>query len=135
MFSRRLLLQSAAAPFWLPAATCGFPDNLPFRALFPLPTDDASVSPPGFGWWRATGASSYRLIVLGKADYEPVGFTDPVHLPNRTFPAGDYSDQSDQLQSPDAVGGLAEWRLNQRREEFAADAIGTEDGVLRLRNI
>jgi hypothetical protein len=135
VFSRRLLLQSAAAPYRLPAATCGFPDKLPFRALFPLPTDGASVNPPDFGWWRATVASSYRLIVRGKADYEAVGFTDPVHLPNRTFPAGDYSDQSDQLQFPDVVGGRGEWRINQRREEFAADAIGTEDRVLRLRNI
>jgi hypothetical protein len=33
-FTRRLLLQGAAAPFWLPAATSQFPDKLPFRALF-----------------------------------------------------------------------------------------------------
>jgi hypothetical protein len=42
------------------------------------------INPPGFGWWRAKGASSYRLIVRDPANYEAAGLTEPVHLPNRT---------------------------------------------------
>ncbi len=50
-FLRRVFLQSAPAPLWLPVATVQFPGKLPFRGPFPLPADGASVgiNPPGFG--------------------------------------------------------------------------------------
>lgn len=96
--SRRVFLKSlpAVGPvLWLPAEV-RFPDKQPERALFPQPANgtDASINPPGFAWWRAQGAPSYRLLVRdagGKLVYEAAGLNDPVHLPDRTFQPGEYS--------------------------------------------
>ncbi len=60
------------------------------------PTDGAevAVTPPGFAWWRAAGASAYRLIIReegGRTVYESEPHPDPVHLPSRALPPGTYS--------------------------------------------
>ena len=90
----------AAGPLWLPrpgaAAEVRFPDAQAERALFPTPAESASVgvNPPGFAWWRAAGAATYRLVVrdaAGKLVHEASGLKDPVHLPTRTLPPGDYT--------------------------------------------
>ncbi len=95
--SRRAFLASVPAasfPAW--GAEAGFPSTAPARALFPQPADgaEAAINPPGFGWWRAAGAVSYRLMVStasGKSAYEAAGLKDPVHLPDRVLPPGDYT--------------------------------------------
>ena len=95
--SRRAFLASVPAasfPAW--GAATGFPSTAPVRALFPQPADgaEAAINPPGFGWWRAAGAAAYRLIVRtasGKSAYEAAGLKDPVHLPDRALPPGDYT--------------------------------------------
>ena len=99
--SRRGFLKSlpAAGPvLWLPASAgeVRFPERQAERALFPAPADGAApaINPPGFAWWRAGGAESYRLEVrdsAGKVAYEAAGLKDPVHLPARTLAPGEYS--------------------------------------------
>ncbi|MEK7408073.1 MAG: DUF4962 domain-containing protein [Acidobacteriota bacterium] len=95
--TRRVFLRAVpAAPLaWAPAAAAAFPDRQPARALFAQPPERAaaSINPPGFAWWRAQGASTYRLLVrnaAGKTVYEAADLTDPVHLPARTLEPGDY---------------------------------------------
>src|SRR5688572_13282693 len=84
-----------AAGSWNDAWAAEFPGKMPPRALFPTPADGAAVgiNPPGFAWWRAQGAASYRLIITGgdaRPVYQSGAVPDPVHLPNRTLPPGDY---------------------------------------------
>lgn len=73
-----------------------FPAKQAERALFPTPPDGATVgiNPPGFAWWRAPGAAAYRLVILdsaGRQVYEAGGMADPVHLPSRVLPPGEYA--------------------------------------------
>ncbi len=87
------LLGSAAAGRARPVA---FPERQPARALFPTPAQGAEVrlNPPGFAWWRAQGAATYRLKIQngnGHVAYEAEDLKDPVHLPDQTFDAGEYS--------------------------------------------
>jgi len=99
--SRRAFLQivpTAGPVLWLPAsaAQVRFPEKQSERALFMQPLDGAepAVNPPGFAWWRAAGAHSYRLEVrtsAGKVACEAAGMKDPVHLPTRTLPPGEYT--------------------------------------------
>lgn len=82
-------------PEWVGAAAGEFPATQPERALFPTPLDGATVgiNPPGFAWWRAPGAASYRLTIVdaaGRAVYQASDLIDPVHLPSRTLTPGDY---------------------------------------------
>jgi len=72
-----------------------FPQRQPERALLMQPPEGAEVAinPPGFAWWRAPGAAGYRLLVrdaAGKSAYESPLLRDPVHLPTRTLPPGEY---------------------------------------------
>jgi len=72
-----------------------FPERRPDRACFPRPREDAEVdiNPPGFCWWRAENAASYRFVLEdtnGRLLHEAPGLIDPVHVPDRTFPAGPY---------------------------------------------
>ncbi len=99
--SRRDFLRSAAvaglAPGVAPAAPVAFPSELPSeRVLFPQPAGGAvaAITPPGFAWWRAEGAAAYRLTILdrtGREIYRAEGLPDPVHLPDRALPPGDYA--------------------------------------------
>jgi hypothetical protein len=76
------------------AASPQFPTAPVPRTLFPQPADgaEAAVNPPGFGWWRAAGAQGYRLTVERGSStvYQSPVLKDPVHLPDRIFPPGDY---------------------------------------------
>ncbi len=111
MLNRRDFLHTAALPLLLgreAAAAGNFPASAPERALFPCPPNGATagVNPPGFAWWRAEGATSYRLIVRnssGRTVYEADRLLDPVHLPNRTLPPGDYSWDVEALDSSGSV--------------------------------
>lgn len=73
-----------------------FPAEAPGeRALFPQPRDGETVllTPPGFAWWRAAGAELHRVVVTdarGSELYRSPLLADPVHLPDRTFPPGEY---------------------------------------------
>ena len=99
--TRRQLIAMAVAP-WAPLSAQaaappppGFPKSPPDRALFPCPADGMTVgvNPPGFAWWPAGGAASYRLTVQdsrGRVVYEGRTDKDPVHLPSRAFPSGEY---------------------------------------------
>lgn len=89
---------SAGPLLWLPAgaAEVRFPGQQAERALFPTPADGAApaINPPGFAWWRAPGAATYRLEIRdasGRMAYEAAGLPDPVHLPARVLPPGDYA--------------------------------------------
>ncbi len=97
--SRRTLLGAVGGWVWTAgraAAQAGaFPAVQPDNTLFPTPRDGAAVgiNPPGFGWWRAPGASMYRLNIwneVGHQVYTAPYLKDPVHLPDRVFPAGEY---------------------------------------------
>lgn len=98
MITRRTFLGFASTPFTaLPISVwaVGFPERQPERALFPCPAQGAEVgvNPPGFAWWRAEGAASYRLLIRNAARsvvYRVEGLTEPAHLPNRTLPPGIY---------------------------------------------
>lgn len=75
-----------------------FPDTRPKRGSFmrPLPKEVLDISPPGFCWWRAAerGRVGYRLRILDanrKAAYESPLLDDPVHVPDRVLPAGNYA--------------------------------------------
>ena len=72
-----------------------FPKNRPPRASFPRPADGEKVeiNPPGFCWWRAEGAQSYRFEIQnanGETVYQAEDLTDPVHVPDKTLPPGEY---------------------------------------------
>jgi len=98
------------------AAQTQFPSAAQPRTLFPQPADgaEASINPPGFGWWRAPGAAGYRLVIRGsgKTIYRSPALKDPVHLPDRTLAPGSYTWDVEAL---DAAGNVAarrgEWKL------------------------
>ncbi len=96
MRRREFLL--SPAPLLLPhgLAAAGFPEKPEPRALFPAPKDGQTVglNPPGFAWWRAKGASDYRIVIRDakkREVYAAAGLPDPVHVPCRSFRPGRYS--------------------------------------------
>jgi hypothetical protein len=99
------------------AAAPQFPATAPERTLFPQPADgaEAPINPPGFGWWRAPGASAYRLIIRsagGATVYESAPLKDPVHLPDRTLAPGDYTWDVEALDAAGkAVARRGAWKL------------------------
>jgi len=107
---------AASLPAWAAAPT-GFPKSQPERMLFPCPAENATVgvNPPGFAWWTAGGAASYRLIVKragGQLEYEARVGKDPVHLPPRTFPPGEYTWDVEALDDKGApFARRGEWRF------------------------
>jgi len=121
MLRRRDFLHGAAAPLLVPpkalCAAVAFPQTPPPRGLFPRPANGAAagVNPPGFAWWRAPGASGYRLVVRdtsGKTVYESPRLLDPVHLPDRTFPPGSYTWDVEALgASGSVVARRGAWRF------------------------
>ncbi len=121
MITRRGLLHVAAAPLAglpsLAGETAAFPKEAPTRALVPCPGNEESVrvNPPGFAWWRARGASTYRLSVQdasGAVVFEAADLKDPVCLPDKTFPRGAYRWN---VEAVDASGKVldrrGEWRF------------------------
>jgi len=75
-----------------------FPDTRPKGGNFVRPEAGQilDVSPPGFSWWRAAprGEASYQLLVFSeKSDtiYARSDLQDNNHVPDRVFPAGDYT--------------------------------------------
>ncbi len=65
------------------------------RMLFPRPQDGAKVdiSPVGLAWLPCPAAAKYRVEIFdqgGDKVYEQNVDSDPVHLPDRMFPAGVY---------------------------------------------
>lgn len=96
-YTRRQAIEAAAAAGLLPASAraAAFPTSQPERALYPCPPDGAQVgvNPPGFAWWLAPGAATYRLTVrdsAGKPVYQADALREPVHLPARTLAPGRY---------------------------------------------
>jgi hypothetical protein len=87
----------AGTPPGFAAAPAAFPaEAASERVLFPQPLDAAAaaINPPGFAWWRAPGAASYRLEIrdrAGRRVYEAAGLPDPVHLPAAVLPPGEYA--------------------------------------------
>ncbi len=85
----------------LPAAvglTGKFPESRPPNGSFARPVEGEVVdlSPPGFSWWRTApaGQATYRLTVIdrqGRVAYESPQLTDPVHVPEKVLPAGQYT--------------------------------------------
>ncbi len=78
-------------------AQVSFPVEQPENGNFnrPLPEDVLDISPPGFCWWRAAPRDeiSYRLrieSVSGEMVYQSSLLNDPVHVPDRILPPGDY---------------------------------------------
>ncbi|MGB2862239.1 MAG: hypothetical protein WBC05_02845, partial [Sedimentisphaerales bacterium] len=64
--------------------------------LFPRPGDGAelAISPVGLAWLPCPTAADYRVDIFkknGNRIYSQNVGKDPVHLPDRVFPAGDYS--------------------------------------------
>jgi len=64
--------------------------------LFPRPVDGARlpISPVGLAWLPCPKAEDYRVDIFEKNGgliYSENAGKDPVHLPDRVFPAGDYS--------------------------------------------
>jgi hypothetical protein len=80
------------------------------------------MNPPGFCWWRAEGAATYDFRIedhTGRIVYETKGLTDPVHVPARALPPGEYSWRVTALR--DAPGGVLDtW--GPRRFSLAAGA-------------
>lgn len=67
-----------------------------YRMLFPRPLDGTAIdiSPVGLAWLPCPGADSYRVEIYdagGAKVYEQSGIAEPVHLPDRVFPAGTYT--------------------------------------------
>ncbi len=66
------------------------------RMLFPRPADGAElpISPVGLAWLPCPAAADYRVEIFeknGNRIYSQNVGKDPVHLPDRVFPVGDYS--------------------------------------------
>ncbi|MHC4324259.1 MAG: DUF4962 domain-containing protein, partial [Planctomycetota bacterium] len=66
------------------------------RMLFPRPANGAElpISPVGLAWLPCPAAENYRVDIFkkeGNRIYSQNVGKDPVHLPDRVFPAGDYS--------------------------------------------
>jgi len=124
-FSRRGFLISLPAWAWR-AQTNAFPSAQPERASFMQPADGAqpAINPPGFAWWRARGASAYRLLIRdagGRVIYESQPHPDPVHLPGRAFPAGDYAWDVEALDPSGRIMARRGWwrfRLNEGLPEL-----------------
>jgi hypothetical protein len=65
------------------------------RMLFPRPADgtELSISPVGLTWLPCPAAADYRVDIFkknGNRIYSKNVGKDPVHLPDRVFPTGDY---------------------------------------------
>jgi len=65
------------------------------RMLFPRPAKGAElpISPVGLAWLPCPAAADYRVDIFEKTGsriYSKNVGRDPVHLPDRVFPAGDY---------------------------------------------
>jgi len=74
-----------------------FPSEQPENGNFNRPRSDEvlDISPPGFSWWRAAprGEVNYRLRIestSGESVYQSGFLSDPVHVPTRVLPAGNY---------------------------------------------
>lgn len=95
--NRRTFFGTASIPFTGTTQQAGsFPGAKAERALFPGPVQGAvvGVNPPGFAWWRAKGAKHYILSIFdhgGRTAYRSKELADPVHLPARLLPPGDYT--------------------------------------------
>ncbi|MBL7189723.1 MAG: DUF4962 domain-containing protein [Phycisphaerae bacterium] len=66
------------------------------RMLFPRPRDRAelSISPVGLTWLPCPAAADYRVDIFAANEnrlYSRNVGKDPVHLPDRVFPSGDYT--------------------------------------------
>jgi len=67
-----------------------------YRMLFPRPGDGAelSISPVGLAWLPCPAAADYRVDIFaadGDRVYSRNVGKDPVHLPGRVLPSGDYT--------------------------------------------
>ncbi len=78
-------------------AQVAFPSEQPENGNFNRPISDEvlDISPPGFCWWRAAphGEVNYRLRIEGESGgsvYESGLLNDPVHVPDKVLPAGNY---------------------------------------------
>jgi len=124
MFSRRTFLAAAATPGW--SWQQAFPSRQPERALFMQPPDgaEAAINPPGFAWWRVPGAAAYRLLIrnaAGRTIYESGPLADPLHLPTRAFPPGEYAWDVEALEAagkPVARRGWWRFRLAKNLPEL-----------------
>ena len=74
-----------------------FPSEQPENGNFNRPRSDEvlDISPPGFCWWRAAprGEVNYRLRIestSGESVYQSGLLSDPVHVPTKVLPAGNY---------------------------------------------
>jgi len=74
-----------------------FPAKQPENGNFnrPRPDEVLDISPPGFCWWRAAphGEVNYRLSIeseSGETVYQSGLLGDPVHVPDKVLPAGNY---------------------------------------------
>jgi hypothetical protein len=113
-FTRRGFLAVPALPWTL--ASGGFPREQPERASFMQPSDGAEVAinPPGFAWWRAAGATAYRVVIRradGKVVYESQPHPDPVHLPTTVLPPGDYAWDVEALDRDRVIARRGWWRF------------------------
>ena len=89
-----------------------FPSEQPEGGNFNRPAqgEELDVSPPGFCWWRAAprGEVNYRLRIedeSGKLVYESEVLSDPVDVPNKVLPAGNYIWTVEALDSTGSVIG------------------------------
>jgi hypothetical protein len=78
-----------------PEATAFLKSKSSDRMLFPRPADGAAlaISPVGLAWLPCPQSAQYRVEIFDKAGariYSQDAGKDPVHLPDRVFPAGDY---------------------------------------------
>lgn len=95
----------------LDAAEIAFPDRRPERWSYARPRRGevfAHVTPPGFCWWRAAprGKARYRLRVTrsgGTEAYTSALLGDPVCVPERALPAGEYSWTVDAVDAAEKV--------------------------------
>jgi hypothetical protein len=98
--TRRTFLGMAALPLVGRAARpdssgIEFPERRPAGGLFPTPAagSEVGINPPGFAWWRAPRAASYRLLVrtaAGRPIYESEDLPYPAEVPREPLDAGKY---------------------------------------------